>query len=62
VLAHLGLVVEPAGVAGIAALLSAARGTYGERAATILCGGNVTPGMLAGWGVLDPGVGAGDAS
>lgn len=51
-LAHLGLVIEPAGAVGIAALLSAPHGTYGERVGTILCGGNVTVEQLAEWGVL----------
>jgi len=48
-LAHrqVGLVVEPAGAAGLAALLG---GTFaGRRVATVLCGGNVAPEQLAGW-------------
>ena len=56
-IAHLGLVIEPAGAVGIAALLTAAHGTYGERVGTILCGGNATVEQLAGWGVLQAGVG-----
>ena len=55
-ISHLGLVVEPAGVVGIAALLTAAHGTYGERVGTILCGGNVTTEQLSEWGVLRAGV------
>ncbi len=56
-LSHLGLVIEPAGAVGIAALLSAPHGTYGDRVGTILCGGNVTVEQLASWGVLRPPVG-----
>lgn len=46
---HAGLVVEPAGAAGVAALLDAPRGHYGERVATILCGGNVSAERFAEW-------------
>jgi threonine dehydratase len=56
-MSHVGLIVEPAGVVGIAALLSAAHGTYGERVGTILCGGNVTTAQLSEWGVLRAAVG-----
>jgi threonine dehydratase len=47
--AELGLVVEPSGAAGLAALL-----TYGERfrgqlVGTILCGGNLTPSQAQQW-------------
>lgn len=56
-ISHVGLIVEPAGVVGIAALLSAAHGTYGERVGTILCGGNVTTEQLSEWGVLRAAVG-----
>ena len=52
VMAHVGLIVEPAGAVGVAAMLSAAHGTYGERVGTILCGGNVTTVQLSEWGVL----------
>lgn len=57
-IAHAGLIVEPAGVVGIAALLTAAHGAYGERVGTILCGGNVTTEQLSAWGVLRAAVGA----
>ena len=57
-IAHAGLIVEPAGAVGIAAMLSAPHGNYGERVATILCGGNVTTDQLSAWGVLRPSVGA----
>ena len=56
-IARAGLIVEPAGVVGIAALLTAAHGTYGERVGTILCGGNVTTEQLGAWGVLRAAVG-----
>jgi threonine dehydratase len=39
---HYGLVVEPAGVAGVAAALEHARAVNGQRVATVLCGGNLT--------------------
>lgn len=45
---HAGLVVEPAGVVGIAALL--AHDTWrGQRAATVLCGSNLTAEQVARW-------------
>ena len=56
-IAHAGLIVEPAGVVGIAALLSAPHGSFGQRVGTILCGGNVTSVQLSAWGVLRPSVG-----
>ncbi len=56
-LAHVGLVVEPAGAVGIAALLSISHGAYGDRVGTILCGGNATTDQLSTWGVLRPGLG-----
>jgi threonine dehydratase len=45
----LGLVVEPAGALGVAALLAHAPGFAGQRAATILCGGNLTPDGIRTW-------------
>ncbi|MCC7055173.1 MAG: pyridoxal-phosphate dependent enzyme [Gemmatimonadaceae bacterium] len=51
-LSHLGLVVEPAGAVGVAVLVSAPHGTYGERVGTILCGGNATLEQLHAWDVL----------
>jgi len=56
-LAHTGLVVEPAGAVGIAALLTAAHGAYGDRVGTILCGGNVTVEQMTAWGLVRGGVG-----
>jgi threonine dehydratase len=48
-LTHLGLLIEPAGAAGIAALLTAGHGAYGQRVGTILCGGNVTMEQFREW-------------
>ncbi len=55
--AHVGLIVEPAGAVGIAALLEAPHGAYGDRVGTILCGGNVTTAQLSTWGLLRAGIG-----
>jgi threonine dehydratase len=55
-MAHVGLVIEPAGAVGLAAILSASHGTYGERVGTILCGGNVTTEQLSAWGALRSGL------
>ncbi len=41
--AHLGLVVEPAGAAGLAALLARAPDLAGRRVAVVLTGGNLAP-------------------
>ncbi len=43
VFATLGLVAEPAGAAGLAALLAARNSAAGARLATVLCGGNLAP-------------------
>jgi threonine dehydratase len=56
-LSHVGLIVEPAGAVGIAALLSAPHGNFGQRVGTILCGGNVTTEQLDQWGVLRASIG-----
>ncbi len=50
-LAHrrLGLVVEPAGVAGLAALLARPDRFAGRTVATPLCGGNLTDEQIAAW-------------
>ncbi len=39
---HVGVVVEPAGAAGIAAILAAPQAFRGRRVASVLCGGNLT--------------------
>ncbi len=45
---HAGVVVEPAGAVGIAALLGE-MGSVGARVATVLCGGNLTPDQVRAW-------------
>ena len=42
IFSHLGLVVEPAGAVGVAALMTHRAQFAGTRVATILCGGNLT--------------------
>lgn len=46
---RLGLVVEPAGVAGLAALLSDPDRFRGSMVGTPLCGGNLTDDQIAAW-------------
>jgi threonine dehydratase len=46
---HLGLVVEPAGVVGVAAMLQYPDRWRGARVGTPLCGGNVTPDDARRW-------------
>jgi threonine dehydratase len=43
---HAGLVVEPAGAAGLAAITSR---FAGKHVATVLCGGNLTPTQMQAW-------------
>lgn len=45
----LGLVVEPSGAVGIAAMLADPERFKGRRVATILCGGNLTPRQIREW-------------
>ncbi len=46
---HLGIVLEPSGAAGLAALI-AQRGQFkGQTVATILCGGNLSPEQMKAW-------------
>ena len=52
ILSTVGLICEPAGAVGVAALLNAPHGSYGDRVGTILCGGNVTVEQLHAWNVL----------
>ena len=44
-----GVVVEPAGAVGVAALLEGPGTWAGARVATVLCGGNLTPAQLRDW-------------
>jgi threonine dehydratase len=46
---HAGLVVEPSGAVGIAAILENKNLFKGRTAATILCGGNMTEKMMKEW-------------
>jgi threonine dehydratase len=46
---HAGLVVEPSGAVGVAALLENPNRFLGRRVATILCGGNLTPEQMRDW-------------
>lgn len=45
----LGIVVEPSGALGVAAMLAEPVRFAGVRVATILCGGNLTPAQIAAW-------------
>jgi len=46
---HAGLVVEPAGAIGLAALMHDPDLGRGRRVATIVCGGNLTAQQRAAW-------------
>jgi threonine dehydratase len=46
---HLGLVLEPSGAAGIAAILSDPERFRGRTVATVLCGGNLTEAQVQQW-------------
>jgi threonine dehydratase len=46
---HAGVIVEPAGIAGVAALLAHGERFRGATVGTILCGANVTPEQLSAW-------------
>jgi threonine dehydratase len=49
VFAHAGLLVEPAGAAGVAALLAHGAEFSGRRVATVLCGSNLTSAQVREW-------------
>jgi threonine dehydratase len=49
VLETLGLLVEPAGVAGLAAVLAEPAQFAGQTVATVLCGSNLTPAQINAW-------------
>jgi threonine dehydratase len=51
---HLGLVVEPSGAVGVAALLEDPARFRGRLVATILCGGNLTPQQMGQWLAAPP--------
>jgi threonine dehydratase len=46
---HLGVLLEPAGAAGLAAIAQQREHWTGKRMATILCGGNLTDRQLRDW-------------
>jgi len=46
---HAGIVVEPSGAVGVAALIENPSVFLGRRVATILCGGNLTPEQMRTW-------------
>lgn len=46
---HAGLVVEPSGAAGVAALVRSSAPWAGARVAAIVCGGNLTPAQMHRW-------------
>ena len=46
---HAGLVVEPAGAAGLAGALVARERFAGQTVATVLAGGNLTPQQISHW-------------
>jgi threonine dehydratase/peptide deformylase len=51
--AHAGLVAEPSGVAGLAAILANPRAFEGMAVATVLTGSNVTYEQMQGWRIFD---------
>jgi threonine dehydratase/peptide deformylase len=53
--AHAGLVTEPAGVAGLAAVIAQRAELAGRDVATVICGGNVTAEQLAAFAILPTG-------
>lgn len=46
---HLGLVLEPSGAAGLAALLEHRAAFAGQTVGVVLCGGNLTPEQIRSW-------------
>jgi threonine dehydratase len=46
---HAGLVVEPSGAVGLAALLENKARFAGTRVATVICGGNLTTEQIRQW-------------
>jgi threonine dehydratase len=46
---HVGVIVEPAGAVGIAAIRAHRERFAGQRVATVLCGGNVTEEQRRSW-------------
>jgi threonine dehydratase len=46
---HAGVVAEPSGAAGLAALVQEPARFVGQTIGTIICGGNLTPPQMRGW-------------
>src|SRR5262249_46783618 len=46
---HAGVVAEPSGAAGLAALLQTRKQCEGQTVGTIVCGGNLTPEQMRSW-------------
>ncbi len=46
---HLGIVLEPSGAAGLAAILRESGPIRGQSVAIVLCGGNLTPEQMKLW-------------
>jgi len=46
---HLGVVSEPSGAVGVAAILEQQMRFAGQRVATVICGGNLTPEQMRTW-------------
>ena len=46
---HLGVVSEPSGAVGVAAILKQPTRFAGQRVATVICGGNLTPEQMRTW-------------
>ncbi len=46
---HAGVVAEPSGAAGVAAILERPEAFHGQTVGTILCGGNLTPEQVHEW-------------
>ena len=46
---HVGIIVEPSGAVGVAALLENPERFQGQRIATIICGSNLTPEQMHQW-------------
>ncbi len=56
--AHVGILVEPAGAVGVAAVLADRARHQGARVATVLCGSNLTPEQVAAYRITQPPAGS----
>jgi threonine dehydratase len=46
---HAGVVAEPSGAAGLAAVVQEPSRFAGQTVGTIICGGNLTPAQMRDW-------------